>query len=745
MLLTLLASISIMDQSRPQNIEKFMTTRWSKDAIEGRAWTEYPRPQLVRNDWLNLNGTWEYAIAPKEAATYPGRQGDIRVPYPIQSHLSGVQKQVYADQALWYRRTFTHPGNWAGKKIKLNFGAVDWQCDVYLNGTLLGKHSGGYDPFSFVLHPSLLKRENEIVLRVWDPTTDGDQPYGKQTFKPEGIWYTAVTGIWQTVWLEPTGQESIEQVYTTTKTNGEVLVHTEMSGETTPSTFQLRATAFLDGAEVASASGPAGQPLKLTVPKPRLWSPSSPTLYDLRVEYLKNGELHDSVMSYFGIREITLKKDKFGLRTYLNGEPIFMFGPLDQGWWPDGLYTPPSDDALRYDLEVTKRAGFNTVRKHVKVEPARFYRHCDELGLLVWQDMPSNLKYGPGWNTNYRVKNEKPDGPRPADSKERWEAEWLNIMEACRPFPSVVVWVPFNEAWGQFDTQRVTEWTKRLDPTRLVNSASGGNFVPTGDIMDIHVYPGPAAPPQESGRAIVLGEFGGLGLPLEGHTWQAKDNWGYRTYTTKDELLSRYGDLIENLRLLKSKGLSAAIYTQTTDVEVEVNGLMTYDRAIVKMPLDKLNRLNSTLYGPPIIMVDVLPTADVKPETWRYTESTPGNGWMNADYDATAWKSGRSGFGTARTPGAIIGTEWSSNQIWLRREFEVTAVKGDLWLKVHHDEDATVYINGIEVAKLEGYTQNYVFRNIPDSVLKTGKNIIAVACRQTNGGQYIDVGISATK
>jgi hypothetical protein len=584
-------------------------------------------------------------------------------------------------------------------------------------------------------------------VKVWDPTTDGDQPYGKQTFRPEGIWYTAVSGIWQTVWLEPLprrGNENavtaINSIYTRTKINGEVDVFADIEGEESPPQFAVRATAILDGAPGAIGTSKPGEPVRLKIPKPRLWSPDSPTLYDLRVEYLHDGAPVDSAMSYFGIREIALKKDKFGLRTYLNGQPVFMFGPLDQGWWPDGLYTPPSDAALRYDLEILKQAGFNAIRKHVKVEPARFYRHCDELGLLVWQDMPSNLKFGPGWNTNFRTMNPKADGPRPADSKERWEAEWRHIMEACRPFTSVVVWVPFNEAWGQFDTQRIAEATKAFDPTRLVNSASGGNFVRTGDIMDIHSYPGPASPLPEPNRAIVLGEFGGLGLPIEGHTWQSKDNWGYRSFTNSEDLMAHYEQLIKSLRLLKSTGLSAAIYTQTTDVEVEVNGLMTYDRAIIKMPTDWLRRTNTQVYGPPVNLEAVAQTADGRPAEWRYTESDPGPNWFGPSFDDNGWKIGKGGFGTAGTPGAVIGTTWSSNNIWIRRTFKCDQKPGDIWLKIHHDEDAVVYLNGREVARLDGYTSDYTYVDIPDDALRIGENLIAVSCKQTRGGQYIDAG-----
>ncbi len=738
MLTLLIAGMAMMDQGRPTTIDKWMPTQWTEQAKARVPLREYPRPQLVRNKWLNLNGMWEYAVSDAKTDAWPGSQGDIRVPFPIQSHLSGVQKQVYGDQALWYRRKFNIIDTWKGEHIRLNFGAVDWFAKVYVNGKLVGEHLGGYDPFSFDITNALRAKDNELVVRVWDPTTDGDQPYGKQSFRPEGIWYTAVTGIWQTVWIEPVGESSISSVVPTTRINGDITVRTTVQGPNSGLTVRIQA--LLDGKRVAEINGPAGGAIKLKIDQPKLWSPDSPTLYDLKIELKDGKKVIDRVESYFGVREISLKKDEFGLRTYLNGKPTFMFGPLDQGWWPDGLYTPPTDAALRYDLEYLKKAGFNTVRKHVKVEPARFYRHCDELGLLIWQDMPSNLKFGPGWNTNYRVQNERPDGPRPSASKRQFEDEWRSIMSACMPFTCIVVWVPFNEAWGQFDTKRVAEATKKFDPSRLVNPASGGNFVDTGDMLDIHVYPGPGSPDPLPNRAIVLGEFGGLGLPLEKHTWQDKDNWGYRTYTTSSELTTRYEELIKNLNLLRAKGLSAAIYTQTTDVEGEVNGLLTYDRAVSKMPLDRLRKINLSVYGPPVVMKAVLPTADDGVGEWRYTLTNPGQGWESLSYSDANWLQGKAGFGTEQTPGARVGTVWSGDRIWLRRVFDVADGTGDIWLKIHHDEDAVVYLNGREIAKLQGYTTDYSYVDVPDGLLEKGKNLIAVSCRQTSGGQYIDAG-----
>lgn len=726
-------------EQRSPIVDKWKGTRWTADALAGRGWEVYPRPQMVRDDWLNLNGRWEYAISDRTVPSWPGPDGSILVPYPVQSRISGVQRQVYEDQALWYRTRFSRPKGWTSPKTRLHFGAVDWEATVWVNGKQVGQHRGGYDPFSFDVSEFLTDGENEIVVRAWDPTDTGDQPHGKQFFNPNGIWYTAVTGIWQTVWLEPEAEAALRSVHSVTEISGRVTIKPEV---TEPAGLRVEADVIWNGEVVASGSAAAGGDLVVNVPAPRLWSPDAPNLYDAEVRLVRGNDVIDRVRTYFGIREIALKTDAFGPRVYLNGEPVFMFGPLDQGWWPDGLYTPPSDDALRYDLEVTKRAGFNTVRKHVKVEPATFYRHCDELGLLVWQDMPSNLKFPPGWDMDFRKENPKADGPRPQESKDQFLIEWGNIMDACRAFPSVVIWVPFNEAWGQFDTKRITEWTKAFDPSRLVNSASGGNFVDTGDIQDIHAYPGPATPDRLPDRAIVLGEFGGLGLPVKGHLWQDRDNWGYRTYDSVDVLKGHYEQLIKQLVLLKGSGLSGAIYTQTTDVEGEVNGLLTYDRMVVKMPLDWLNRVNRQVYRSPVTLEAVLPTAEEASADWRFTTDAPGENWFQPGFSESGWSTGRGGFGTEGTPGATIGTVWSGKTIWIRRTFDVSDVTGDLYLKVHHDEKATVYINGTLVAKLDGYATGYIYVDLPDGILKSGRNVIAIHCEQTQGGQYIDAGIS---
>jgi hypothetical protein len=408
---------------------------------------------------------------------------------------------------------------------------------------------------------------------------------------------------------------------------------------------------------------------------------------------------------------------------------------LDQGWWPDGLYTAATDEALRYDVEMTRKLGFNMARKHVKVEPARWYYHCDKLGLMVWQDMPSGG--GPGEKVG--------DGQQ--FPRSQFELELKRMIDAFHNHPCIVMWVPFNEGWGQHDTPMIAAAIQEYDPTRPVNEASGWTDQGSGDVKDIHSYPGPAVPKLEEKRVAVLGEFGGLGMPVPGHLWWDKRNWGYRNFTDFKEIRAAYDGLIRRLRPLIGKGLSAAVYTQTSDVEGEVNGLMTYDREVVKYEVAHTAALHAQLFlPPPIVITKVLvPTSQEQPQTWRYTTEKPADGWEKPDFDDSAWKQGPGGLGRKDTPGAIVRTEWHTNDIWLRRTFELanTSVSG-LNLRIHHDEDAEVYLNGQLVARLTGYETDYVDveldREAP-AALRAGQNVLAVHCRQTQGGQYIDVGL----
>ena len=712
-----------------------LTTPWGAEVTPDNVLPEYPRPQMVRQTWQNLNGLWDYAIRPKDDAQPDSFDGQILVPFAAESALSGVQKTVGVENRLWYRRTFSIPGDWRGQRILLHFGAVDWETAVFVNGKQIGMHRGGYDPISLDITPVLAEgEEQELVVSVWDPSDAGWQPRGKQVAEPKGIWYTSVTGIWQTVWLEPVSETRVRGMKLVPDIEKGVLeARVSLSGGKADDVVELTAT--LEGKVAGTVTGAAETFLKLPVADMALWSPDSPTLYDLQVRVLRDGEAVDTVGSYFGMRKIHLGKDKDGInRLMLNNEPLFQFGPLDQGWWPDGLYTAPSDAALRYDVEITRKLGFNMARKHVKVEPARWYYHCDQLGLMVWQDMP---------NGDRHIGSNDPDIERSGESMGGYYTEWAGIMHALQNHPSIVMWVPFNEGWGQFDTAKVADWTKQQDPSRLVNAVSGWADRGVGDVYDLHRYPGPAMFPIEAKRASVLGEFGGLGWPVEEHLWWNKRNWGYRTYHSQEELRQNYKNLIFQLRPLIGKGLAAAIYTQTTDVEGEVNGLMTYDRKVLKMGEDWLADVNNTVYGPPPVLSDLLPTSEAVAQTWRFTTEAPLDGWQAAQYDDSSWEAGRGPFAKDGTPNIGVGTVWESGDIWMRRSFAVSAPNsGTLSLRVYHDEEVEIYINGAEVARLAGYTTEYQSVLVGDVVpLKSGENTLAVHCRNTHGGQGVDVGL----
>ncbi len=563
---------------------------------------EYPRPHLVRsNNWMNLNGLWQYSILPKAQESIPGSYaGRILVPFAVESALSGVGKTVGKDSVLWYERTVTVPASFRKGTTLLHFGAVDWQCDVYVNGKKVGSHQGGYDPFSFDITNAVTKGgAQKLAIRVWDPSDDGPQPRGKQVKKPESIWYTPVTGIWQTVWLESVPKTYIASTKQTPDIDAKTLrVQTMVAGA--QSGDQVQIVALKGGQQMAQTTAATGSEATLEVPDAELWSPDRPTLYDLKVTVLRGGKKVDEVKSYFAMRKISMAPDSKGMqRMLLNNKFLFQYGPLDQGWWPDGLYTAPTDEALKFDVVKTKEMGFNMIRKHVKVEPARWYRYCDSIGILVWQDMPSG-DLGNRWEMRPGVFGRATDKDRTAESEAIYKTEWQEIMQDLHNFPSIVCWVPFNEAWGQFKTAEITEWTMEKDKSRLVNSASGGNFEPVGHIIDLHNYPEPLMPdPALFGQKqiLVLGEFGGLGLPMEGHTWQEKNNWGYQSFKSKEELYNRYAEFIDRMPRLIESGLSAAVYTQTTDVEVETNGLMTYDRKEIKIPVEKLKEVHAKLYN----------------------------------------------------------------------------------------------------------------------------------------------------
>ena len=718
-------------------------TPWAEQVDPTNPWPEYPRPQLERPMWLSLNGLWDYAILPAEQKFEGQYDGRILVPFPFESALSGVKKTVGKENLLYYGRKFDVPPSWKNQRVLLNFEAVDWKATVYVNGKEVGRHTGGYAPFSVDITDALkAEGDQELQVVVFDPTDDGYQPIGKQIKNPHGIWYTSVTGIWQSVWVEavsPLGSVTNIKAYAGTVVDGKYVPALDgtVSVEGTADAqdgLLCKVTALDDGTPLASFETTikdgkfAGQ---LKIENPKLWTPDTPNLYDLRVELKAGKEVVDDVKSYFGIRTSTLGKKADGiLRMLLNDEFVFQYGPLDQGWWPDGLYTPPTEEAMKFDLVKTKEMGFNMLRKHVKAESRRFYYLCDTLGLMIWQDMPS------GDRPHY-IRPEDPDANRSPEAKENYYHEWGEIMTTLANSPSIVMWVPFNEGWGQFDTCKVVAWTKAKDPTRLVDCASGWSDRPCGDVVDMHHYPDPKRPADNATRAIVLGEFGGLGLPCKGHAWKEEGNWGYVSFKDQDGLYQRYSGLIRKLRPLIDEGLSAAVYTQTTDVEIEVNGLFSYDRKIDKMGTERVAKLNARLYKPTPKSVTLVETSEKQKQEWSYTFDKPADNWMAEDFDASGWKKGPAGFGTEGTPGAIIGTKWDTSDIWLRRAFTL--------LNIIHDEDAEVYLNGKLIATCNGHVGSYLEYELSDDVkqlLKQGKNTIAIHVKQTAGGQSIDAGLS---
>ena len=593
-ILTTVAALSVLctfAQWKP--VGDKIKTPWAEKVDPANVLPEYPRPQMVRAQWVNLNGLWDYAIKPVGAMEPKTMDGKILVPFAVESSLSGVQKGLTEKDELWYRRTFSVPAAWKGSNVLLNFGAVDWKADVFVNDILAGSHTGGFTPFSLDITPYLkAKGEQKLVVRVFDGTDKGYQPRGKQVLNPNGIWYTPVSGIWQTVWIEPVAKSHISGIKAIPNLDQKNIAVTVAAENCT--TGDLVEVKILDkGKLVASATGLPGNPLRLGIAEPKLWSPDSPFLYDMEVSLRQGGKTVDKVDSYTAMRKIGTKRDKGGiLRMTLNDKPLFHFGPLDQGWWPDGLFTAPTDEALLFDILKTKELGYNMIRKHVKVEPARWYYHCDREGILVWQDMPSG-DMGNKWEMH--TYNGGTDKNRTQESKDNFSKEWKEIMDLCMSSPSVVVWVPFNECWGQFKTQEIVEWTKAYDPSRLVNPASGGNHYLTGDILDTHHYPNPRLTLLDTNRATVLGEYGGIGFVMKGHLWEPDRNWGYIRLNSPKEVTDEYEKYADMLYKLIGRGFAAAVYTQTTDVEMEVNGLMTYDRKEMKVEPERIRKINQKL------------------------------------------------------------------------------------------------------------------------------------------------------
>jgi len=604
--LFLLVSANLLAQNWVPAGDK-IKSKWADDVSSDNVWKEYPRPQLERSGWKNLNGLWEYALIKKDQPMPQKYQGQILVPFCIESSLSGVGKSMMPDDRLWYKKEFQIPSDWQSKSVILNFEAVDYAATVWVNGVLVGSHKGAYDRFLFDITEYLKPTgKQELIVCVDDPTSTGVQARGKQRLDPEKIMYTPVSGIWQTVWLEAVSTEAyISEVKIIPDIDMQRVSIVPLSNKPLKPEYQVKVQISENGKAIENVTVDNDKKIDIDIASPRLWSPDDPFLYDLKLTLVdKDGIVLDEVNSYFGMRKISLGDVKGNKYLFLNNKPLFHYGTLDQGWWPDGLYTPPTDEAMKYDIEITKQMGFNMIRKHVKIEPDRWYYHCDKLGMLVWQDMPSGSA---SINVNWRkrpitvpqVKRGEEDSYRRSENTTQFEWELRRMIDLHFNAPSIVVWVPFNEGWGQYATNRIAAAIKAFDPSRLVNAASGWALRPSGDIYDIHSYDVEVRiPPTSLDRATVIGEYGGIGYPVKGHQWNTEmRNWGYQTYHSPEELLSSYKYKFDQIvEMKKSKGLSAAVYTQITDVEGEVNGLLTYDRKVIKIPVDTLKNMHSVLF-----------------------------------------------------------------------------------------------------------------------------------------------------
>lgn len=708
-----------------------ITTKWAKDMNPANPLPDYPRPQMVRKDWLNLNGVWELQSGLEGDSVPVGKKlsGSIIVPFPVESALSGVMLHF---NRLWYRRTFTLPGSWTGKRVILNFGAVDYESQVYLNGKSVGIHKGGYDPFSFditsYLNPGATQ---EIIVRVYDPTELGGQPRGKQTTDTGGIMYTPTTGIWQTVWLEPVNNLSIQNLKIVPDIdNSELHLTVNTTEPSSPATVSV---VVKDGEKVVRKfSGKSNTELNVPVPDPKLWSPDHPFLYNLDISLSENGNIKDRVSSYFGMRKIQIGKVGEYERILLNNQPVYEIGPLDQGFWPGGIYTAPTDDAIKADIETMKALGFNMVRKHEKVEPARWYYWTDKLGLLVWQDMPSPDSYP--WQV---------ESVPPVDKTE-FQSELQRLVQTHWNSPSIIMWTIFNEGQGQFDTPMLVSMLKALDPSRLVNEASGGKYTGAGDINDLHEYPEPGVREPTPHQALVNGEYGGIGYLVPGHTWKDKGR-GYTNVSSPDDLLYLYAEYAYKLKSLHdNKGLSAAVYTQLTDVETEINGLLTYDR-IPKVDVAKIYQANRWTLPMPTYD-DILPSSEKIAQTWKYTLTQPTGDWNSLQFDDAQWSEGPGGFGNVKN---ISGTTWTSPGIWMRRHFNpgnLTANQiANLVVSDYHLGNIQVFINGVLAYSQGGRSESWEHRGLTKearaSVRPNMDNVLAVHCVSKGSEQFVGAGL----
>jgi hypothetical protein len=756
-----------------QAVKQTISTPWTDQVSPTNALPEYPRPQMVRSAWLNLNGLWDYAL---EAIPFEPLQGltdkpsftkgnppdswdgQILVPFAIDSPLSGVMKILRPDQRLWYRRTVSVPDDWIDKRILLHFQAADWETSIYLNGVDLGQHRGGYDPFSIDLTEHFRSGDNEIIVCCWDATEHQSQALGKQILPEDrkGFRYQPTGGIWQTVWLEAVPDTYIQSLHITPDVDNS-LVHIQVQGEGLAGS-KIRVTALVDNQDISHIESDSSHMIDLQIPDPMLWNPDTPFLYDLRVDVIQADTVIDSVTSYFGMRKITMGEDENGIvRILLNDQYIFQLGPLDQGYWPDGILTPPSEEAILFDLKYLKRIACNMVRVHIKVHPDRWYYHCDRLGLLVWQDMVSMPKF------NQTIT------PTVA---QQWESELTRMMDWLHNHPSIIQWIVFNEAWGQHNTNYYVERVKEQDSSRLVTNASGWTDVPVGDIYDIHdytFYPATASQTIANGRAILLGEVGGFNACISNHNWYSHEKPSEvidyvhditrSTYPTKQSLEESYRFWIDNLRcLLTLSPVNGLVYTQITDVEHELNGWLTYDRQVSKIPQETLKELHDSLFKP--IRFSMLLDDETiwkigsgehitKPilsdATAPETQLPDFSGeWCQLDFDDSSWESRQNSF-----EGGVnvqIEAVHDSPYLYLRTNLFLDEIPENPAFHVVTSADCQLFINGklIRSLRLRPYSAPIsetctLLCTDEMSQLRLGDNIVAAVLLPSSQPPYLEM------
>ena len=716
-------------------------TPWGEKMTSSNTWMNYPRPNMVRSEWTNLNGLWQFAVTKinEEMPKDENWQQAILVPFAPESALSGVGRLTEPDETLWYKRTFEIAEVKKGIRYFLNFEAVDWRCQVFVNGfeATAAPHIGGNVPFSVEVTDLVKEGENTLVVTAWDPSNSYGQPTGKQSLNPGGCFYTRVSGIYGSVWMETTPKGYITGYNVESDIDkGEAKVTVSCAGDLAGA--KVTAEVSFGGEKVAEGEiADWSKGLTLSIPEPKLWDINEGNLYDLTLT-LETAFGKDEVKGYFGMRKIEFKKDELGVqRIYLNNKKIFMQGTLDQGWWPDGLLTPPSDEAMQYDIDILKEHGFNFMRKHIKIEPRRYYYLCDKAGFPVWQDMVSG-------------------GQKPEEKYHIYRAELAEMIKDLRNFPSIVVWIAYNEGWGQPDKEKsveTTKWLKQIDTTRLISETSGWTDHHAGDMKDHHQYPSPLPTPKNDDRLTIVGEFGGLGLFVEGHLWDPEKKWGYRSDANVEDSLKRYAEIMDNLARTSHESFAGSVYTQTTDVETEANGLVTYDRKVVKYPTDKMREMHKrvekiALSTKPMTRKCFMPKGTEEKVVWKYTFKKPKGKWSEASFNDDSWKEGEGGFGNKviiRDLGAKPKTEWDTDKIYLRRVFMLKEVPDEnIEMDIFYDEDPVVYVNGVEVFKQEGYNQGYtpvlLKKEEVKKVFKKGENVIAIGCKNKNGGAMIDVG-----